>query len=112
MGSPRLGEKARELIAHADAKLFMSAASWWELGLKCALGKLDADLPAVRRTLHEHGVKFISVTIKHGEAAASLPILHRDPFDHLLVAQAKSNGLVLLTRDARLKAYGSLVLCV
>jgi PIN domain nuclease of toxin-antitoxin system len=90
----------------------MSAVSWWELGLKCALGKLDANLPEVRHILSLRGVVPISVTLEHGEAAAALAIVHRDPFDHMLVAQALAEGLQLLTRDKILAGYGSAVLYV
>jgi PIN domain nuclease of toxin-antitoxin system len=112
MRSARLGAKAGELIGRPDVQLFMSAASWWELGIKCALGKLEADQRMIRRTLQLRGVQLLSVTVEHGEAAAALPILHRDPFDHMLVAQATVEGMSLLTRDARLRAYGSSVLVV
>jgi PIN domain nuclease of toxin-antitoxin system len=112
MRSARLGAEAGKLIGRADVQLYMSAASWWELGIKCALGKLDADLRVVRRSLQEREVQLLSVTVEHGEAAAALPILHRDPFDHMLVAQATVEGMTLLTRDARLKSYGHSVLCV
>lgn len=90
----------------------MSAASWWELGLKCALGKLEADLTDIRRTLNALGVVPLSVTVEHGEMAALLPVVHRDPFDHMLVAQAQTEGLRLLTRDKYLTPYGPTVLCV
>jgi PIN domain nuclease of toxin-antitoxin system len=66
------------LILAPGTELFMSAASWWELGLKRALGKLDADLPAIRGTLALRGVSTISVTVEHGEAAAALAVVHRD----------------------------------
>jgi PIN domain nuclease of toxin-antitoxin system len=111
IGSPRLGAEARALIEDQENRLFMSAASWWELGLKRSLGKLDADLPAIRRTLEQRDVGTILVTLDHGEAEAALPVLHRDPFDHMLVVQAQVEGMRLLTRDARLKTYGSSVLC-
>jgi PIN domain nuclease of toxin-antitoxin system len=110
--SPKLGSRARDLIGAADAELYMSAVSWWELGLKRALGKLDANLSEVRRMLERRDVTALSVTLEHGEAAAALPIKHRDPFDHMLVAQASVEGLQLLTRDKYLAPYGSSVLCV
>lgn len=112
MGSERLGLKAENLLLDPNVELFMSAASWWELGLKCALRKLEANLPSVRSTLQHRGVGILPVTVQHAEAAAALPILHRDPFDHMLVAQAAVEGLRLLTRDKKLRAYGSAVLCV
>ena len=111
-GSPRLGQKARAHILADDAELFMSAASWWELGIKRALGRLDIDLSVARQGLEARGVSVLPVTIDHAEAAAALPVFHRDPFDHMLVAQAMSEGCNLLTRDKQLKRYGPTVLCV
>ena len=112
MGSPRLGREARRLIARDDAELFMSAASWWELGIKRTIGKLDSDLGTIRRGLEKRGVISLAVTADHAEAAIRLAVFNRDPFDHMLVAQALHEGLTLLTRDARLTAYGPTVLNV
>jgi PIN domain nuclease of toxin-antitoxin system len=112
MGSSLLGGRALSLIEDRENRLFMSAVSWWELGLKCALRKLDADLPAIRQTLVRSDVEILPLTVAHGEAAAALPLVHRDPFDHMLVAQARFEGMQLLTRDKQLKPYGAAVLCV
>lgn len=112
MGSSRLGREAGKLILADGAELFMSAASWWELGIKQAIGKLDSDLVAVRRGLEKRGVTSLAVTADHAEAAAKLRRVHSDPFDHMLVAQALHEGLTLLTRDARLTSYGPPVLSV
>lgn len=111
-GSPRLGARASELITAADSQLFMSAASWWELAIKNALGRLKIDLPATREAMERRGTAALAVSMTHAEVAASLNRHHGDPFDHMLVAQAISEDLVLLTRDSLLKAYGSHVLCV
>ena len=70
------------------------------------------DFAAVRENLETRGVTNIAVTMKHAEAAAGLKQVHRDPFDHMLVAQAVHEGLVLMTRDEHLKPYGSHVLFV
>lgn len=112
MGSARLGNRARDLVLTTDVELFMSAASLWELGIKRALGKLDVDLSAVRRNLEQRGVTVLPVTADHAEAAAVLRMFHNDPFDHMLVAQAITEGYRLLTRDKHLKRYGSPVLYV
>lgn len=69
MGSSRLGAKARSLILASDSELFMSAASWWELGIKRVLGKLDVDLPEVRKELERRGVTMLAVTADHAESA-------------------------------------------
>jgi len=75
-----------------------------------ALNTLDADLEKIRRTLEGRGVTTVSVTVEHAEASARLPLLHRDPFDHMLVAQAIAENCRLLTRDKKLAPYGSAVL--
>jgi len=89
----------------------MSAASWWGLGIKRALGKLDIDIGVARRGLEQRGVRMLPITGEHAESATALPVLHNDPFDHMLVAQAICEGLTLLTRDRKLKRYGAAVLC-
>ena len=95
-----------------DTELFMSAASWWELAIKSSLGRLKIDLYATREAIERRGTAALAVSMKHAEEAAALNKLHGDPFDHMLVAQAISEDLILLTRDAYLEAYGSHVLCV
>lgn len=99
------------MLLASDAELFISAASWWELAVKQAIGKLRLDIVETRRSLEKRGVAGIPVTIAHAEQAGALPALHGDPFDHMLVAQAICEGLTLLTRDSKLKRYGATVLC-
>ena len=111
-GSRLLGRKARDLIAANDAELIISAATWWELAIKHALGRLDIDFKEARRDLEKREVKMLSVSFDHAELAAGLPLVHRDPFDRMLVAQAAAERLTLLTRDEQLAAYGSMVLVV
>lgn len=111
-GSPRLGAKAQAVIAAGETELFVSAASWWELSIKRAIGRFDADLDLMRRALREREVGLLPVTFDHAEAAAMLPAHHGDPFDRMLVAQASLEGLSLLTRDKKLSPYGPMVLTV
>ncbi len=77
----------------------------WELGIKRALGKLEAP-PNPGAALGESGFAELAIMARHAEAAAALPPLHRDPFDRMLVAQAQLEGLTLVTSDAQLSAYG------
>jgi PIN domain nuclease of toxin-antitoxin system len=81
-----------------------SVVSYAEIGIKAAIGKLT-----VPGDLHAHvlgtGVRLLALSAEHGLAAAELPLHHRDPFDRLLVAQARLDGLTLLTADPRLRAY-------
>jgi PIN domain nuclease of toxin-antitoxin system len=82
--------------------VFVSAASVWEVGIKARLGKLRAP-EALLAVLTEVG---LPMALEHAEAAARLPLHHRDPFDRMLVAQAHALGLGLVTHDRRLEAYG------
>lgn len=107
-GEPdRLSAAARKLLqSHANALVF-SVASLWEVAIKSALGRDDFKLdPGVlRRGLTENGYQELQVTGEHVVAVASLPALHRDPFDWLLVAQAQVEGITLLTCDAQVATY-------
>ena len=111
-GSSQLGSRARNLLAPADVRLFVSAASWWELAIKKSQGRLNVDLPTLDLELTARRVERLYISFVHTEAAANLPPIHGDPFDRMLVAQANVEGMQLLTRDKNLKRYGASVLCV
>jgi PIN domain nuclease of toxin-antitoxin system len=111
-GARALGKEALGLITAPDAELSVSAASWWEIGIKRALGRMQFDWPTGRVLLAKNRIAVISVTLDHAEAAAALPLHHGDPFDRMLVAQASVEGMQLLTRDRKLKVYGASVLHV
>lgn len=111
-GSKRLGSETRRVITSPGAEIFVSAASWWELAIKTSLGKLAFDLGRAREILRRNEIAMLVVTFDHADRAASLPDHHKDPFDRMLVAQAIAEDLLLLTRDARLRPYGSNVLFV
>ena len=101
---PRLGPQTQALIADAANETFVSAATIWELAIKRATGKLQtpADLEeAVRLS----GFVGLPITFQHAERAGGLPLLHRDPFDRMLVAQAQAENLTLITGDARIARY-------
>ncbi len=110
-GSPRLGAAARRAIAAAGNDLHFSVASWWEMSIKRSLGRLNIDPVTFRATIVRNAIQILDVRIDHAEAVATLSPLHGDPFDRMLIAQAEIEGLQLLTRDKRLKAYGAAVLC-
>ena len=101
---PRLGPRARELIGDERNEAYVSAASAWEISIKKALGKLEApgDLDAI---VEEEGFAKLPITFFHGERAGSLPDLHRDPFDRMLIAQAQAEGLDIVTTDERIASY-------
>jgi PIN domain nuclease of toxin-antitoxin system len=86
--------------------VFVSAASIWEVSTKTALGKLEADPAALLAEIEPAGFRLLPVTGEHAAAVARLPLIHNDPFDRMLVAQAKTEPLLLLTNDAALAGYG------
>ena len=100
----RLDEFARNAISDPSNVVFVSAVSGWEIALKSNLGRLD--VPAnVIEMIEATGFDHLPITFSHGVEAGGLPLHHRDPFDRLLVAQARLNDLVLVTRDSRIIHY-------
>ena len=102
---PALSEPALAAIRTPETEVAVSAASAWEIAIKKALGKLDApdDLLA---QLEHHRFGCLAITAAHALLAGALPPHHHDPFDRMLVAQARAENLVLVTRDSRLALYG------
>jgi len=99
----RLRRAARHAIAEAEL-VFVSAATGWEAGIKVALGRLRIP-DTVEAGVEESGFEKLPITFAHAEAAARLPPHHSDPFDRMLVAQAREEGLTLVTHDRRIEAY-------
>lgn len=104
----RLGDAHRRTIAAAD-RAFVSAASIWEVAIKARLGKIDADADALAAAIEGSGFEELPVRAVHAAAVQRLPLHHADPFDRLLVAQALTEPLRLLTADRALAAYGDIV---
>ncbi len=105
----RMRKEAIDAIRDGGNTVFFSAASAWELELKCARGRLE--LPANWLQVAERtGFVHMSVTAAEARASAHLPWHHADPFDRLLVAQARAHSLTLATRDPLLKPYGVAIL--
>jgi PIN domain nuclease of toxin-antitoxin system len=101
---PRLGELEREAIRDGQNDVFLSAASVWEIVIKQSLGRLRIPEPA-STAVARLGFEPLAVSFAHAEATALLPPLHRDPFDRLLIAQARTEGLALVTRDPLIRTY-------
>jgi PIN domain nuclease of toxin-antitoxin system len=100
----RLGTRVREAIEQPGLPLFFSVASIWELAIKQALGKLDVP-GSLLEVLAEESFTELPISSAHALTAGALPPHHRDPFDRMLVAQAQSEGLTLVTNDARITGY-------
>ena len=100
-----LSGRARDALQDSANDVFVSPVSGWEIAVKRALGKLRApdDLEAGVR---EQRFTPLLLTFQHAEQAGALPPHHGDPFDRMLIAQAQTEGLVLVTRDARISHYG------
>lgn len=107
-GEPeRLPAKARELIEDMGNELLFSAASLWEVAIMRGLGRVDfqADARLLRRGLLDNGYSELPILSDHVVAIESLPPIHKDPFDRVLVAQATVEGITLLTLDPVLAQY-------
>lgn len=106
----RLTGVARTLIDESP-EVWFSVTSIWEVAIKLSTGRLDFDVDprTLRRGLLENGWHELTITGEHAVAVADLPLIHKDPFDRLLIAQANVEGLPLLTSDALVAQYGGRV---
>jgi PIN domain nuclease of toxin-antitoxin system len=107
-GEPgRMSSEAHAVIANLENELLFSPASLWEVAIKRSLGRGDfkADARLLRRGLLDNGYTELPIASHHVVAIESLPAIHKDPFDRLLVAQATVEGITLLTTDALLAQY-------
>jgi PIN domain nuclease of toxin-antitoxin system len=109
--SRRLPKEVRGLLEDAANEVYFSAASLWEIVIKSSLRRTDfrADVALLRPALAGMGFAELAVSGAHAERLASLPPIHKDPFDRMLVAQALSESLTLLTNDRLLGRYGDSV---
>jgi PIN domain nuclease of toxin-antitoxin system len=103
-GGEELSREALAAISSPESDVHVSAASVWEMAIKRSRGRLktSADLT---RTITEQGFRELPITLRHAESAGSLPMHHSDPFDRVLIAQAKEEGLTVATRDGAFAAY-------
>jgi PIN domain nuclease of toxin-antitoxin system len=102
-----LSQVAQRLIDDPNNELLFSSASLWEVAIKQSRKQKDFDVDArlLRRNLLASGYDELAVTGDHAVAVADLPLLHRDPFDHLLIAQCTVEGITLLTADRMVACY-------
>lgn len=106
----RLGSAARSKIMRAE--VFVSVASLWEIAVKYGLGKLTVAPEPVASAIDRSGFSSLDIAREHCFALARLPLHHRDPFDRMLIAQALSEQLPIMTSDRKLSAYdATLIAC-
>lgn len=106
----RLSATARQAIADPASELFLSAASTWEIAIKVGLGRLRLPSPLrslIPKVLREQSIQPLPISNAHAVAVADLPPHHRDPFDRMLVAQARLEKLVILSSDPVFARYGA-----
>lgn len=112
--SPKLPKQARELICMRSSEVYVSAASVWEIAIKHSLGRRRMPVSGIEanRYFTESGYVLLPITAEHAAATQTLPHLHADPFDRMLVAQALTEPLKLLTHDAIVGKYSDSILLV
>jgi PIN domain nuclease of toxin-antitoxin system len=105
---PHLSDRARALIGGGENEVFLSAASAWELAVKAALRRVELAQPLDRFVpdqLERNGFQALPVSVRHALALPALPPLHRDPFDRMLVAQALTEEMTLVSADREIWRY-------
>ena len=107
-GSPKV-QPVSQLILAPESEVFVSTASLWEIAIKTRIGKLTADLTEIRQAVAASGLLELSIRGEHVETIATLPMHHKDPFDRMIVAQAITEPMRLLSGDRQLAVYTELV---
>lgn len=110
--SPQLPQKARDLIQAPKTTVWVSAASIWEIAIKCGMGRGDMPVSGqdAVRYFQESGYRFLPIDVEHALAVESLPAHHQDPFDRILVAQALVEPMRLMTHDPLVARYSDTVI--
>jgi PIN domain nuclease of toxin-antitoxin system len=105
--SRRIGRHAQAMLSQRTANIWVSAASVWEISIKRGLGRLKLKKTPEDAIAHllERGVQSLPIDFHHAFAVRQLPLIHSDPFDRLLIAQAQYEGLTLVTADPQVMAY-------
>jgi PIN domain nuclease of toxin-antitoxin system len=111
-GSPKLPDKARELIQSSTTTVWVSTANVWEIAIKRALGRGDMPVSSqdAVRFFRESGYRFLNIEPEHAMAVEDLPAHHHDPFDRILVAQALVEPMRLMTHDPLVALYSDTII--
>jgi PIN domain nuclease of toxin-antitoxin system len=103
---PMIGREARQLIANPANTVISTVVSLWEITMKWRVGKFPQSGSVYHDLLNEEGIELIDVKWHHVEALDGLDMHHKDPFDHLILAQAKAEGAAIITSDREMSRYG------
>ena len=103
----RLSKSTTEAICNDDNDKFVSVATIWEVAIKYSIGKLklDGGVDNFIENIHENGFMLLEINTKHIQTVTNLPFIHRDPFDRMLIAQAISEDMVIMTSDSNVLKY-------
>ena len=107
-GDKRLGQQAKEAFLNQDNRLYFSKASLWEMTIRISLGKLvlaEHWLMAIEKEMISNGIQWLEIEIDHCKTLADLPFHHRDPFDRLLISQAISESMSIVSIDHQFSHY-------
>jgi len=106
-GDAELSKQARTLIENPQYEKYISIASFWEIAIKTGLGKLTLDVPfaELKTEVIKNSFKILPITFEDTLQLSTLPFHHRDPFDRIIISQAKVNDLMLVSRDNNFSLY-------
>jgi PIN domain nuclease of toxin-antitoxin system len=102
----KLAKNAREVIANPDNDVLVSSACLWEVAIKTSLGRIEVELDGLEDAIAHNGFRALPIGFRHALTAGSLPPVHRDPFDRMLIAQASIEELRLVSHDRVFERYG------
>ena len=102
----KLAKGAREIIANPNNDVLVSSASVWEISIKTGLGRLEIELDDLEDVVVKNGFRPLPIGLRHAVTASRLPTVHRDPFDRMLVAQARVEELRVISHDQVFERYG------
>ena len=101
----KLPRKINTLLTNSDNKLIVSTASIWEIAIKESIKKHALPVENLKNTLKDYNVGMLNISIEHAFHVKELPLIHKDPFDRMLIAQAITENLVLVTVDEHIRSY-------
>jgi PIN domain nuclease of toxin-antitoxin system len=101
----QLGRRARELVEDPGNDVLISMVSLWEIAVKARIGKLQADIGEITGAVQQEGFTLLDIAMTHLLTLAGLPMHHRDPFDHLLIAQAITEDATFISEDRNTARY-------
>jgi|AntRauTorcE11898_2_1112593.scaffolds.fasta_scaffold63338_1 PIN domain nuclease of toxin-antitoxin system len=107
LGDSRISDRTKSILESKENKLFLSKASLWEIAIKMSIGKLllNVSLTELSFFLIDQGFEILDFNIADLEKLQSLPFIHKDPFDRLIIAQAKTKSLKLISYDSKIEEY-------